>query len=101
MILGLLLIVFCFVLLRWDLMQVIVNYLSLIADDKVRFNVAKLSLLFRNVMIYMGLLMISGEALANYLVVEIIDPIFMWSALFTGVSYFVFRMNSVEYKWSH
>ena len=98
MILGVFLIVIGFVLTRWDWMQVIANYLSLSADDKVQYDVNKLAVLFRNVLLFMGATMISGELLAGFLSEEMVNSVFLWGAIITGVSYFTLKANSIGYR---
>lgn len=98
MIIGITLIFIGLLVKYGKLYMLVAGYNAAPEEEKANYNIKKTVNLFMLVMLYMGIIMISGDFLAEQNENERIKDISFWAALVTGLPFLIWKSNLKENK---
>lgn len=76
----------------------IAGYNTLTKEEKVKYDISGIATLFRNTMIGMGLIILLGHFLTDWLKNPDIENLTFFGGIFIGVIYLLIKSNSAKYK---
>ncbi|WP_191859126.1 DUF3784 domain-containing protein [Hanstruepera ponticola] len=78
--------------------NLIAGYNTMSKEEKAKYNIVKIAILFRNVMFYMAIITILGYLLSKYYENDKIGLYAIILATITGLPYLLIKSNSNAYK---
>ena len=67
-------------------------------EEKEKYNIEGIATLFRNVMLFMALVIAGGFIISKILEVRKIETIALFAAILIGLPYLLIKSNSDKYK---